>query len=237
MKTKDIIKVCGSICKTESFISLKEGILKNTCVAIANEPYPDYYGSLPGQASPNSIFLFTDRFYSLEEVLRFAQNIDSCYTKKVNVAASTVEFRNRKYPAIRIKYFPDYEHIKLLQECCLKVGVVFVRHVPVIDSARVKIYKCFEMRELGKGIYLDNREEHRGYILIPGQMDRDMFIKTLKDIRNNNACQLFDAEPGAIILDSRARDMVRIYAENLNLDLLKCIKSKFEELLVKAPFN
>jgi len=226
MNLKKIIKPCGSICKTESLIPLKEGILKNTCVAIANEPYSDYYGSLPKQTGPNSLFLFTAKHYSLEEVLRFSQNIDSCYTKEVNVASSVLEYKQHNYNAIRIKYFPDYEHIKMLQECCIKVGIEFIKHVHMPENVHVKINKCFVLEELGKGIYLDIREEHKGYILIPRQIEWDRFKELLMVIRNNNDCQLFDAALGAIIMDSRTTDMVRIYSENLNLELLKCIKNK-----------
>jgi len=209
-------------------------ILDNTCVAEANEPYSEYYGNVPQPANPNSLFLFTSQYYSLEEVLRFAQNIDSCYMEKVNVAAASVDFGQHKYSAIRVKYFPDYEHLHLLQTCCIKEGVEFIKKIQMAKSALVKICKCFVLEELEQGIFIDKKEEHRGYLTIPRQITQDQFLDILIEIRNNYDCQLFDAAMGAIIIDSKANDMVRIYSENLQLSLLKCIKEKFTKSILKT---
>jgi len=37
---------------------------------------------------------------------------------------------------------------------------------------------------------------------------------------------------GAVIINSQAKDMVRIYSENLNVQLLKCIKEKFAKSIL-----
>jgi hypothetical protein len=39
---------------------------------------------------------------------------------------------------------------------------------------------------------------------------------------------MFDAARGAIVLDSRITDIIRIYSDHLDIDLLKCIQKKFE---------
>ena len=233
MKTTNLIKACGSIVKTESLIPVVYNILKNTCVAEASEPYSAYYGNIPQPAIPNSLFLFTSQHYSLEEVLRFAQNIETCYMEKVNVAAASLEFGQHKYSAIRIKYFPDYEHLHLLQSCCIKEGVEFIKKIQMSESALVKICKCFVLEELEQGIFMDKNEEHRGYLTIPRQITQDQFSDTITEVRNNDDCPLFDAAMGAIIIDSKANEMVRIYSENLDLSLLKCVKEKFTKSILK----
>ena len=232
MKINNLIKVCGSIIKKESLIPVDYNILKHTCVAEANFPYSGYYGIDPGQTSPNSLFLFTSHYYSLGEVLRFAQNIDSCYMEKVNIATACLDFAHHEYSAIRIKHFPDYEHIHLLQSCCIKEGVEFIKKVHLSDFALVKVNKCFVLEEIEEGIYFDNKEEHKGYITIPKQISKSEFSDILIEIRNNYDCELFDAALGAIIIDAKATDMVRIYSENLNLTLLKCIKKRFAKSIL-----
>ena len=164
MKTNKLIKVCGSITKIESLIPIKSNILENTSVVEANLPYAHYYGQVPEKPKPNSLFLFTTRFYSLEEVLRFSQNIDLCYSKNINVASAVLEFQNSQYPAIRIKNFPDYEQLRFLQECFIKQGVEFAKKVPQVNEAVVRTNKCFVLEEIEKGIYLDRKEENKGYI-------------------------------------------------------------------------
>jgi hypothetical protein len=233
MKTNNLVKACGSIIKKESLIPVDYNILKHTCVAEANEPYSGYYGMFPGQPTPISLFLFTAHYYSLEEVLRFAQNIDSCYMEKVNVAAAMLNFGHHEYAAIRVKYFPDYEHIHLLQSCCIKQGVEFIKKVHMSDSATVRVNKCFVLEELDNGIYLDKKEDHKGYITIPKQISPDEFSNILVEIRNNDECELFDAALGAMIIDARATDIVRIYAEGLSQNLLRCIKDKFAKFILK----
>jgi len=233
MKTNNLIKVCGSITKNESIALVTYNILENTCVAEASLPYSGYYGMAPGQANTNSLFLFTKHYYSLEEVLRFGQNIDTCYMEKVDVATAMFDFVHHKYTAIRIKYFPDYEHIHLLQSCCIKEGVEFAKKVHISNFARVRVNKCFVLEKLEEGIYLDHKEDHKGYIAIPKQITDSEFSDILINIRNNTDCKLFDAAIGAMIIDSTATDIVRIYSENLNLGLLKCIKERF----VKSILN
>ena len=232
METNNLIKVCGSITKKESLIPLTHNILKNTCVAEANRPYAGYYGAVSDQPKPNSLFLFTNHYYSLEEILRFAQNIDSCYMEKVNVAAAYLDFIHHKYSAIRVKYFPDYEHIHLLQSCCIKEGVEFAKKVHISDFAMVRVNKCFVLEEVEKEIFIDQKEHNKGYITIPKQISEREFSEILVHIRNNADCNLFDAAMGAMIINSRAREIVRIYAENINVQLLRCIKERFEHAIL-----
>ena len=231
MKTNKLIKVCGSITKIESLIPIKSNILENTSVVEANLPYAHYYGQVPEKPKPNSLFLFTTRFYSLEEVLRFSQNIDLCYSKNINVASAVLEFQNSQYPAIRIKNFPDYEQLRFLQECFIKQGVEFAKKVPQVNEAVVRTNKCFVLEEIEKGIYLDRKEENKGYITFQKRIKQEEFEELMLKIRNNSNCKHFDAVQGGIIVDSYATDLIRIFSIKLNLVLLKCIKNKLDLLI------
>ena len=119
----------------------------------------------------------------------------------------------------------------MLQSCCIKEGVKFTKKVQISDSALVKINKCFVLEEIEEGIYIDKKEDHKGYITIPHQVSDKKFSDILIKIKNNDDCELFDAVMGAIIIDSKANDLVRIYSESLNLRLLKCIKKRFMKSL------
>ena len=121
MKPKKKLKVCGSITKKESLAKITSNIMEHTIVVEANQPYSNYYGKIPEKPEPNSLFLFTERYFTLEEALRFTQNIDICAKNKVNVASAVFLFQNIRVPAIRIKNFPDYQHIKMLQECYVRL--------------------------------------------------------------------------------------------------------------------
>lgn len=223
MKTNKTVKYCGSITKKESLVPLDSHILENTWVAEANFPYANYYGQVPSKPKPNSLFLFTDRFYSLEEVLWFSNGFDTCYAERLNVASAVLEFQSKQHPAIRLKNFPDYEQIHLLQNCLIQQGIVFSKKTPLVTETIAVINKCFELEEADEGIYIDKVEENKGYITTQKKIDRKNFEKLIFKIRNNSNCPLFDAVPGGFIINSRSVDFIRIFSENLNIDLLKCI--------------
>lgn len=229
MKTENTVSICGSITKTESLIPITSNILKNSWVAEANLPYAGYYGSVPEKINPNSLFLFTKWYYPLEEILRFSQGIKKCNIEKVDIASALLEFRNKQYPAIRVKYFPDYQHLHLLQSCFTLLGVEFAEKIHSLNSAKTIINKCFVMKKLEEGIYFDEIEENKGYFFMEKRIDRDNFRNIVKNIKNNSNCRYFDAVLGITIKNSKPTDFIRIYSDGLNPEILKCIINLFQK--------
>jgi len=230
MKTNQLIQVSGAIIKLESIVTVNDNIAKNTCVAEANKPYSNYYGVAPFNmpTKPNSIYLFTEHYYTLEEALRYAQLIDLCCMQSLNIAVSVLEFAENHYPAIRIKNFPDYKMIHKLQECFIEQGVKFAKKVHIGNSAIIRTNKIFSLEKVEENIFLDHFQEKTGYVALSKLIKQDYFNDVIDDIRNNTNCAMFDAARGAIVLDSRITDIIRIYSGHLDIDLLKCIQNKFE---------
>ncbi len=235
MKANPIIQVCGSIIKKESITSIDSHIIVNTCVAEANLPYSLYYGNRPEKSKPNSIFLFTKRFYSLEEVLRVTQNIDSCLVKNLNVASAVFNFKDGQVPAIRIKNFSEYRHLGELQNCFMKFKVEFEKKFPLANEAYIRINKCFVLEEIANGIFLDKLEDNKGYIALPHLINYDEFQTIIQNIRNNSACGIFDVAKASIIINSGLTDIIRIYSEKMDINLLHCIKEELEKIILQEP--
>ncbi len=227
MKTKNNIHVCGSILKKESIATIAINILPSTTVVEANLPYAHYYGNRPEMAKPNSLFLFTEPFYSLEEILWFSQRIDKCFMKDVNVAASVLSFPLKQVAAIRVKNFPAYDHLQQLQECFAKQGVQFSKKFQPAKEAIVRTSKSFVLQEVEEEIYLDRVETDKGYVVLSTLISQDDFDEFISEFRYNSNCQLFDAVKASIIFGSELTDVARIYSENLNLELLRSIKKSF----------
>jgi len=226
MNSKDIIKVCGSITKKESLVKLKENILPHTVVAEANLPYSNYYGRIPRKAKPNSLFLFTERFYSLEEALRFNQNVDFCTKNEVDVASAIMQFNNDCSPAIRIKNFPDYENLENLQNCYAKQGMKFSRRQSLESETMVTVNKCFELKKAEEGIFFDEKEKDEGYILVSKYLKFEQFEQLMRAVFNNSKCRIFDEAQGGLIIDGKAFDIIRVYSEHLDIELLKCVQKE-----------
>lgn len=230
MKTDQIINVCGSIIKEESIVPVTTHIASHTVVAEANKPYSDYYGIAPFNmpTKPNSLFLFTTQYYMLEEVLRFASQIDMCCTQSLNLAISVLNFGTEHYPAIRIKNFPDYQKIEKLQQCLIEQGVEFARKVFLQPKAVIKTHKCFALDKIGDNLYLDHRQNKTGYVALRHLMNKDEYEEVISSIRYNSNVPWFNSERGAIIFDGNVTDIVRIYSEHIDSGLLRMIQKQFE---------
>jgi len=226
MKTNKTLRVCGSVTKKESLARITSNTLAHTVVAEADQPYSNYYGRIPDKPQPNSLFFFTVQNYTLEEALRLTQNIDICAKNKVNVASAGFLFQTQRSPAIRIRNFPDYQHLKNLQQCYMDQGVQFLKKIPLENEAVVTVSKCFCLEDAGEGIFLDKTEKNEGYILVPKRLDLESFETLINNVWNNSDCLFFDAAMGGLIIDGRVEEMVRIYSGKLGLNLLKCIKKE-----------
>jgi hypothetical protein len=225
MESDKSLKVCGSITKKESLALITSNILEHTVVAEADMPYSNYYGRIPDKPEPNSLFLFTERFYTLEEALRLTQNIDICAKNKVNTASASFFLHGKHVPAIRIRKFPDYQHLKMLQECYIKLGVKFARRIQLEKEPVVTVSKCFFIEDKGDGIFFDKQEPHEGYITLTKRPNLHEFEELMNKVKNNSDCLFFDAAIGGLIIDGCVQDMMRVYSEHLDFKMLKCIKS------------
>ena len=191
METNNTVNYCGSITKKEALVPLETNIKKDTWVAEANFPYANYYGHVPTKPKPNSIFLFTEQFYSLEEVLRFSKELTICAEKKINVASASIEHNKKQFPAIRVKNFPDYEQIKNLQDCLVNQGVVFSKRIPFVSEIKAVINKCFVLEKMEENIFMDKMEDNKGYITTEAKIDRTNFDRLFDKVRNNSECPIF----------------------------------------------
>lgn len=239
---KKIIRVPGSIYKEEVLMPLEQNVMPNTNVLEATHPYANYYGHVPQVPKPNSIFLLTRKFYYLEEVLALVSQVADCLQDEINFASAYLEYKGKQYPAIRIKHFPDYNRLGYLQNCLHEEGLEFLPKLHFEGKSVSRVQKFFEMREIEPGIYFDNQESNKGYILCDKQFSSQHFNFTIQRLRNNGNCGLLDAVHGDIILDGILVKIIRVFSEGIKASLLKCIKSEFDKSYVgmvrkdKVPF-
>lgn len=226
MKTGNILRTIGSITKKESLANVSGDIIKNTTVAEADKPYSHYYGQLPEKTKPNSLFIFTENEYSLEEALRYTQNIEFCSKNQVNVASAIIYFAEHTVPALRIRNFPDYQHIPNLQHCYIEQKVKLIKHTIPSKEFIIKVTKCFTLEDVGDGYFFDLNEANEGYFIVPEYPEFTEFESLIQKIRNNSSCSLFDAAMGGLIINGKVFNIVRIYSEHITIDMLKLIRKE-----------
>lgn len=231
---KNLVNLSGSICKNEVLTPLTSNILEHTFVCEASSPYANYYGQVPQKPKPNSLFLFTKKFYYIDQILSCAQYVEKCLLDEINIASAIIEHRGKQYPAIRIKHFPDYKNLPELQKCMLSHDVEFAEKLHINGETRACINKLFVLEKIEPGIYMDLVEDHKGYFMYDAKITTKQFSELMCLIRNNPSCILFDAVQGQILQDGNVLDMVRIFAEGLDIDTLKCLALAFRKRATRA---
>lgn len=239
MKIRNRIETQGSTTKTEYLKRLEHKIIENTCVAEGGEPYSGYYGHFPEILKPHSLFLFTKKLYPLDEVIKVVNNKLICppFSSKIDVATAVLDFTDHYHYAIRVKNFPDYEHIYKLQNCYITEGYSFIKKINLPKSVSVTVFKRFSLTKLEEGIYLDEENENKAYIITPRQINNVEFSEMLINLRNNHNCPLFDAAIGTLQIQTNTVNMIRIYSENIDTKLLKCAKEKFTAYIAKQVLS
>jgi hypothetical protein len=227
---KNQVILSGSISKKEILVPIEANILENTFVTEAANPYANYYGRLPQKPKPNSLFFYTKKFYFLEEILSFTQDLEKCLLEKINIASSLIELNNNQYPAIRVKNFPDYSRLVLLQQCFISHGVELATKLNIKGEVKARINKLFVLQEIETDIYLDTIEEHKGYFIPKKKILAENFEEVISMVKNNTECKLFDAVQGKVLKNGEVREIIRIFAEGLDVQLLKCLKDRFYKL-------
>jgi hypothetical protein len=231
MKKMKFLKTRGTIARYESLVPVTYRILENTAVAEIREPYPAYYGNFPDRPRSNSLFLFTKKFYTLDEVQEFTCDLKEYLDDlDIDVATAVINFVDSYGYAIRINNFIHYEHIRWLQKCYSGSGVQFQRRVRLGEQASVTIFKLFHLFTIEQDILRDARSADEGYLIIPAPIDREEFPRLMNVIRNNADCGLYDAAQGTLEIGPDNVSMIRIFAENLRTEMLYCIREKYYKL-------
>jgi len=233
---KNLVNLSGSIAKKEILVSIDRNILENTSVSEACGPYANYYGQMPQKAKPNSIFIFTSQFYYLEEILSCAVGAEECLTERINIASAHIYYGKKQYPAIRIKHFANYSQIIALQQCLMSKGIKFSLKNNIIGEVEARINKLFVLEKVGDAIYMDLEEDNKGYFFLPQKLSPDKFEQISTSVKNSSTCKLFDAVQGEIIQDGNVLELVRVFAEGLDVAFLNCMNQEFARQLTTNKY-
>ncbi len=239
MNSYPIIQTIGGLAKEETLFTLSSNVMPNTFVLENDEPYPFYHGgNLPTEVKPVSVFLMTKKKYSTEKILRISQNIFKYYDHKFDAVTGVICMNNETIPCIRLRELHNYECIEELQKYFLSEGVNFLKKRTLKTLAIIQLKKIFTIEEIAPGIYKDLDDPSMFYIKIPKQLSWRLFTQITARVRNNVEKEdaNFDAALAAIYTRD-ILDVARIYAREMNLNRLKIIKEKYEDIISKVEYN
>jgi hypothetical protein len=224
----------GSLLKEETLEVIDNKILPNTLVLEATNPFPGYYEYYEGiqkDVAPHYIYLVTDRKYELEEFTRATQKIMSYFEVNFHAAKGTVSVYTELYHVIRIRRLTSYDQVKDLQSCYNSEGIKFKAQnsFPKDAKAMIQLDKFFALDEIADGYFMDHIEPNHGYFTIPQKLSWKEFEHLTKQVKYNMEMIHFDVSLGFIYDHFKAIDMIRVYAENLDLGLMQKIRAKYLE--------
>lgn len=224
----------GSLLKEETLEIIENKILPNTLVLEATNPFPgfyEYYENIPKDVTPHYIYLVTDKRYTLEEFTRITQKIMEYFEVKFHAAIGNITIYNDVHHVIRIRHLTNYDQIKELQHCYQAEGIKFKAQCNLARQNKAMIYlkKFFALDKLEDNFYVDHAEPNHGYFAIPQKLDWNQFAELTTHVKYNLEMIHFDVSLGCLYHDFKVMDMIRVYSENMNLDLMKRIRNKYLE--------
>ena len=224
----------GSLIKEEFYELIEGAVLPNTFVIESKNPFPgfyEYYDDLQKGIAPHYIYLVTDKKYDLEQFTRTTQQIMADTNKKYHAALGTITIYNDVYHVIRVRHIEQYADIKELQAYYVSLGINF-KDKPskfVHSKGITRLDKFFCLDKIEDGFYFDSVEANHGYFKIPKHLSWDEFVSLTKQVKYNMDLVHFDVSIGFIYDKFKAIDIIRVYSENLTIEMLKLIRSKYLE--------
>ncbi|NOZ48349.1 MAG: hypothetical protein GXO79_16480, partial [Chlorobi bacterium] len=206
--------------------NLKEKIIPGTMVLEALEPFPGYHHDVPTKPIPGTIYFITTEFYTRENITRVSQDVFKIVNKPFNAATGDLSIYNDKFPSIRINELTSYDYIEELQRCFQDYGIKFRKAKKIRAKGISKIKKFFCVNEIEEGVYLDTENKEMGYFKAP-YLNWKLFEKITYSIKNNWEKASFDAALGTFYRKSELQDVIRIYRDNINAEILLEIREKY----------
>ena len=225
-----IIETVGSISKKEDLVFFDNP--QNLLVFETAHAFPGYNGVVPHDYDPNSLFLITKEKYSAETIFRQSDAIKEKIDIQFNAAYAVVNYKNKEYPAIRLKGLENYSFIPELLNQYIKHGVSFEKSKSGDAlNTLIKVTKEYNLEPYDDNCYKDLSDDQMFYFEIPEYINWDRFEKIITDLKYNIGDKNFDAALVFFYRSQRIVDAVRIYKKGMTIDELNVIKDKFLKLL------
>ncbi len=225
-----IFEVTGYTIKEEQVGFLRHNIMPNTFVVNVNHPFPGYHGMpMIENSKPRSILLVTKKKYSWEKILRASDKINKFTDYNLIGSSATIWIGNNQFDAIRLKGLPSYSEVPVIQHAYAEEGFEFMKKRSMKDdlTVTIKVSKFYDIQQMEENIYKDVKIDHMYYIVIPHNLNWELFRKITMRIKNNISNRNFDVVLGVFFKSYTVKDMIRVFKPGISEELLKEIKDLY----------
>jgi len=225
-----IDEVYGMIGKSESLFVVKGKSLPGSLVFESLAPFPGYYNQQENDVKPVYLYLALDHEYSVFDIERANIKIKKKFKCCVEVAKGKIELFDKHFDVARLRHLDSFEQLTPIQNEFVKAGIKFkmntLMHVKN-ENGFIRLMKIFNIRKLGKGIYLDTSEDYHAYLVIPRRLSQKEFEETTLKVKYNWELTGFDAAAGCFFIRGKLKEMVRIYSKNLTIEYLEELRKLY----------
>jgi hypothetical protein len=231
MEQNKTMEVFSNLTKQVTVVSVEEKVLPGSLVFEALNQFPGYYHETPTKPYPIYIYLVLDRQYPLEEVLRATQNIEKEYDWNFDSGKGYMLIGSQLLNVIRLRHLPEVDMVVKIQQAYQKQGIGFLMNKKLQGKleAEVKIVKFLNLKQLGEGIYVEEKDENFGYIEIPKYLKPAAFVKVTMDVKYNWEGHEFDAASGSFYKNGKLLEFVRILSNAITKEYLLQIQTLYKE--------
>lgn len=234
MSEKHIIETLGSVSKVENIRALEHHIITNTFVVETLEPFPGYHGVnfLTDDIVKKSVFFVIKQRISAEILCRAVAKMRKYLPFPFDAAIAELTIFNQMYHAIRIKRFVSMENIDNLHHAFRDEGFEFVKRRKIgTTKGIIRIKKYMLLEDAGDGLYFDSIDTNIAYFALPAWLNWKMFEEITLQLKHNLPESDFDLALGVIFRRTGLVDVVRVFADKPDVELLKTLKTKYEEAI------
>lgn len=229
MEKRHIIETLGDIWKEVTLQSMDHHVMDNTFVLESLQPYPGYHHATPHDQvhEPGMVFLILKKKVGIENFIRMTQRIKKIYGKKFDGTPAEVRILNHTFDSIRIKDFSSLDMIPEIMAYYKDEGVSFSKSKSMKGSATIKLTKYLLLEESSDGIYKDAEDPNMAYFELPCYISWKLFEKVTLNLKRNTVDPNWDAALGVIYRMTGIVDVVRIYAESCNKEMIEELQKKY----------
>lgn len=229
---KEIIETTGYTIKEETVDLLTHHILANTFVINVNHPFPGFYGTpVIEETKPKAILLVTKEKYSWEKILRTSASINKFTHFNIDSTYARIQIGNTYLDSIRIKGIESYDDIPVIQHAFQEEGFTFMNSKKIKENQTIsiKLSKFYLIDQLEEDIYKDMSTDNMHYIIIPHNLNWELFRTITLNIKNNISNRNYDVVQGIFFKDRTVRDMIRVYKPDITIELLREIRERYKK--------
>lgn len=234
METGMVYEKFGGLLKEETLTCIDNSVLlPDTCVLESVNPFSGYYNEVPGADKPLYLYLVLEGNCSFEKTLRATAGIKKHFRFPFDAAPGSITLPGGNHQVIRIRNLQEFGHIAMLQKAFLDEGMQFIRKTRKVEKVEALIHltKFFYLEPIGEMMFLDRSQAHHGYFIIPRFVDWNDFKDLTREVKFDAGLQIFDAATACYFENHTIFEMVRIYRENLNLEMLAAIRQRYLRLM------